>query len=122
MSEIEWFISERQRGKTTALIEWVKQGRKVNYYPGWDRIILVSSRQEADLLRGGEPETNKYGLEYHQVYYLDEWKTMWQGGVAGPITLGIDNVEFFLNRMLFNTAYSRIAVITGTGKVVNGTA
>jgi hypothetical protein len=118
MTDIQWYISDRQQGKTAALIEWVKGGNKVGYYPGWDRIILVSSRQEADLLRGGDPETNKYGLEYHQVYYYEEWKNSYKHGVQGPVVLGIDNVEFFLNRMLFNTAYSRIAMITGTGEVI----
>jgi hypothetical protein len=114
---IEWYISERQEGKTEHLIEWVKQGNKVNFYPGWDRVILVASLQEADRLRGGDPATNKYGLEYHQVYALDEWVTRYPGSVLGPVQIGVDNVEHFLNRTLFGT-YGRVAKITATGKVL----
>lgn len=117
MSNVEWFIADRQQGKTAYLINWVKGGYRVSYYPYWDRIILVSSMHEANLLRGGDPETNKYGLEYNQVYFLDEWLNRYQGGLTGPVTIGIDNIEFFLNRMLFNT-YGSVKVITATGKVV----
>jgi len=116
MSDIEWHITGRQNGKTHRLIEWVKQGRPVDYYPGWDRVILTSSKLEADDIFRRYPE-----LDSHQVYPLNTWSNRFvAGGIQGPVTLGIDNVEYFLNRMLYNTAYSRIAMITGTGECSHG--
>jgi len=115
---IQWYISARQEGKTHALVNWVKGGRKVSYWPYWDRVILVSSRREADILRRPVADETRYDLDYHQVFTVDEWKKGIQSRIRGPIVLGIDNIEYFLNRMLFNTGYSQIAMITGTGELL----
>ena len=103
---IHWYIADRQQGKTHDLITWVMGGSKVDYCPGWDRIILVSSRLEADRLR------DDVLLDRNQIFTLDEWKEA--SGIRGPVQIGIDNVEYFLNRLLFNTA-GTIARATANG-------
>jgi hypothetical protein len=117
---IEWYISERQEGKTEHLIEWVKQADKIRSYPFWNRIVLVSSIQEAiyfrrQLLTRQEWDSSPDGLEYNMVYHLDDWNDMYS--IREPVQIAIDNVEFFLNRLLFNTGGILVRA-TATGKVL----
>lgn len=80
----------RQNGKTSELIEWVKGGAEVPGYPGWSRVLLVSSLQQADLLRGldhGRP------LAYHQVFTFDEWRDRARYGRSRDVEVAVDNAE-----------------------------
>jgi hypothetical protein len=114
---IEWYISNRQEGKTQDLIDWVKQGVRTSHYPGWSRIIVVPDMEQAQRLRGGDPKTNKYGLEYHQVFYVSEWLHAY-GTLDDPIVeIGVDNVDMILARLLNNPA-GRVVRATATGKVL----
>lgn len=110
---IHWYIADRQRGKTTDLITWVKLGTPTSHYPYWTRIMLEPTMQMANQLRGGEPATNKYGLDYHQVYYLQEWLGAYRGRTPNfrNVEVGIDNVDIFLQFLL-----------EGQGKIVRATA
>lgn len=109
---LRWYIADRQQGKTTDLITWVKLGVKTTRYPYWSRIILEPNKQMADYLRGGDPATNRYGLEYHQVYYLQEWLDAYQGHDYDNVEVGIDNVDFFLRLLVWR---GKITRATATG-------
>ncbi len=116
MTEIQWYIAGRQQGKTTDLITWVKGGHKVSYYPYWDRVIITSSIQEANLIRRQLYRADSVdGLEYNMVYHWEDWKNANHGTIRGRVEIGIDNVDFFLNRMLFINTSSTIVRATATG-------
>lgn len=110
---IHWYIADRQRGKTTDLITWVKLGTPRSTYPYWSRIIIEPTMQMANQLRGGEPATNKYGLDYHQVYYLQEWVDAYRGRNSRDVEIGIDNVDIFLYLLL--NSRGKITRATATG-------
>lgn len=112
---IRWYITDRQRGKTTDLITWAKLGQKKQGWPYWTRIILEPTKAMADQLRGGEPETNKYGLEYHQVFYWEEWLSAYRGRMhlRRDLEIGIDNVDVLLGHLL--RGWGQIARVTATG-------
>lgn len=109
---IEWMIADRQEGKTRHLIEWLLEGNAVNYFPGWDRIILVSSRFEVDTLRN-DPQ-----ISHTQVFTVDEWIEVLGRKGTGPLKIAIDNVDYILNRM-FSFATGTIVKATANGKVGN---
>lgn len=104
------FISGRQEGKTTRLIDWVKQGRKTQSYPGWDRIMLVPAMADADHIRRAN---NPHGLDYRQVFCLAEYKAGKFGRL--PVEIGIDNVDLVLAALL-DTRYDRVEVATMTAE------
>lgn len=112
---IRWYIADRQRGKTEDLITWVKQGQKRSVWPYWTRIIIEPNMQMADLLRGGDPATNKYGLDYTQVFFLDEWLGAYRGNNIRGVEIGIDNVDILLGNLL--AGWGQIARATATGDI-----
>lgn len=44
-------IAGRQEGKTTQLMNWVKDGVMVAGYPGWSRVAIVPNRQRHDYVK-----------------------------------------------------------------------
>jgi len=63
-------ILHRQEGKTTQLMDWVKDGVRVEGYPGWSRVAVVIQRHRLDRLK------RQYWAEMadfdHRVYTLEE--------------------------------------------------
>lgn len=113
---IRWYIADRQRGKTEDLITWVKQGKKTKTYPYWTRIIIEPNMATADQLRGGDPATNKYGLDYQQVFSWEEWRGVYRGARSYlDIEIGIDNVDILLGDLL--QGWGQIARATATGDI-----
>lgn len=109
-------VSGRRSGKTTKTLEWVKEARRVPHYPFWDRVLIVATFHEAQVLRIGlrqeaeEQGIDESGLYYNLVYSIQEWKNAyidprWEGLVA------IDNAEFILEQIL----RQRPALVTMTG-------
>ena len=118
---IRWYIADRAQGKTTDLITWVKLGKRKQGWPYWTRIIIEPNRAMADQLRGKRRPVessrmyNKYGLDYHQVFYFDEWKDAHRGRLSGSdhLEIGLDNVDILLGYIL--GAWGQIARATATG-------
>lgn len=44
-------VLHRQEGKTTQLMDWVKDGVRVEGYPGWSRVAVVTDRRCHDRLK-----------------------------------------------------------------------
>ena len=82
----------RQAGKTHALIEWVKEGETTDSYPGWSRILLCHSLEEAQRIR------TQYDLDYRQVFAVSEWKTARMG--RKPVEIVLDNADLVLASLL----------------------
>ena len=63
-------IAGRQEGKTTKLMNWVYGGVKVQRYPGWSRVAIVSNRLRHTHLK------DEYWRQIedfdHRVYTLDD--------------------------------------------------
>lgn len=111
---MQYLIAERQEGKTTALVEWVKRGVRTSRYPGWSRVLICANMQRADLLRGGDPSDPNHptGLEYQQVFYLEEWR---KARITDPdVEIALDDADYILEEMLRKP----IALVSLTGVVV----
>jgi hypothetical protein len=73
VSELRILVAERQRGKTTALLNWVSAGHRVPHYPGWSRVLVVHTLQAATSLKG-QGWWEKLEDFDHRVYSLEEWR------------------------------------------------
>lgn len=82
----------RQAGKTYDLVQWVKQGEQTDSYPGWTRIILCHSLQEAQRIR----KTAIYNLDYRQVFAISEWHSYLQRTTVGTVEIAVDNADLVL--------------------------
>jgi hypothetical protein len=105
---MKFLVGPRASGKTTKLIEWVKEGVRTDSYPGWSRIILTHTMKEAQRLR----TYKEYGLDYRQVFFVEEWRGARQG--SSPVEVGFDNIDYIIRDIVgpFNTA----GLITATGE------
>jgi len=72
----------RQRGKTTRIVEWVKEGAQGSEFPFWDRVMLVFGDAERDRVIA------KYELNPRQVFTWDNWKNT--AGIAMSVEVAID--------------------------------
>jgi hypothetical protein len=100
---LHFYASGRRGGKTTKMVEWVRQGRKIKEYPGWSRIIVTFNESEAQRLR------EEYELDYHQVYSFRDLQGM-HGAHRANFDVGVDNADLILEEYL----RSRIDRITLT--------
>ncbi|WAL67096.1 hypothetical protein ORV05_04730 [Amycolatopsis cynarae] len=82
-------IRPRRSGKTTAAVEWVKQGRKTKSFPGWSRVMITHDARTAGLVR------SQYGLDENQVFAIDQWS---RG--ARNVEIVIDNLDLIVERIL----------------------
>ena len=78
----------RQAGKTYDLVQWVKQGEETDWYPGWSRILLCHSLEEAQRIR------RSYDLDYRQVFAVSEWKTARMA--RRDVEIAVDNADMVL--------------------------
>lgn len=99
------YANGRQSGKTYRLIQWVKNGKKTDSYPGWSRILLCHSLDEAQRIR------TQYDLDYRQVFSVSEWQRARKG--HEPVEVALDNADLVLAMLLDQ----RPAYISMTGTV-----
>ena len=85
---MEVFAWGRQAGKTYTLVEWVKEGVETDSYPGWSRVLLTHSLDEAQRLR------TRYDLDYRQVFFVGEWQRARLG--RKPVQVALDNADLVL--------------------------
>lgn len=83
----------RQGGKTYELVQWVKEGEPLDKYPGWSRVILTYTEQDAKRIR------REYDLEYHQVYAYRDLRDM-HGAHRHNFKVGVDNADLLLQQLL----------------------
>lgn len=84
-------VGTRGSGKTTDLINWVKQGHVTDVYPFWSRVLVVRYRRQADRLRCGP----RAQLDYRQVFYLEEFRYVHR--IDPRLEVAIDELEMFLS-------------------------
>lgn len=98
-------VNGRQSGKTFQVVQWLKEGVETDSYPGWSRVLLCHSIEEADRLR------KDYDLDYRQVFSVREW----QGAHLGrkPVEVALDNADLVLAHLLGQHP----SYITMTGRV-----
>lgn len=94
-------VGGRRQGKTTQLLEWLREAKATNSYPYWDRVLLVHSTRRAqdlriDLRREAEAKgVANSGLYYNLVYSFEEWKKACLG--TGPVDIAVDDLDFLLS-------------------------
>jgi len=103
---MEVFARGRQAGKTYTLVEWVKEGVETDSYPGWSRVLLTHSLDEAQRLR------TRYELDYRQVFFVGEWQRARLG--RKPVQVALDNADL----VLMNVLGQMPSQITVTGRSI----
>lgn len=96
----------RQAGKTHALIQWVKEGVETDSYPGWSRVLLTHSLEDAQRLR------TQGDLDYRQVFSVSEWRTARIG--RKPVEVAADNADLLLSIYLGQTP--TLIALTGSAE------
>lgn len=94
-------VAGRRQGKTTQLLEWLKEAKRTDSYPFWDRVLLVHTTREAQRLRidlrteAEEKGIEDSGLYYNLVYSYEEWKGAYLG--VCPVDIAVDNLDFLIS-------------------------
>jgi hypothetical protein len=101
---MEIIVRPRQTGKTFEMVKWVLAGRETHSYPGWSRVILTPTLDQADYIRKQYP-----ALEYHQVYSWREWRERFPGREF--VEVAVDNAD----EVLAQAIGQRAAVASFTG-------
>lgn len=99
-------VRGRRGGKTHRMVQWVLEGVKTGSYPFWNRVLVVSTINEADYLRRTWPE-----LDYRQVFSWDEWRKARLGAL--PVEVAVDNADQVLAGVLGQS----VSAISVTGSV-----
>lgn len=86
----------RRSGKTTKLALWVKEGERTDSYPGWNRVMLVPTAQEALHVR------QQYKLDSHQIFSFDEWRTAYARAFPADarIEVAVDRAETLIHDLV----------------------
>jgi hypothetical protein len=79
------WLSGRRAGKTTKLAEWVKEGKRIQAYPYWDRVILTANTAQAKWLR------EHFKLDHRQVFVIVDWRGA--QGLHKDVQVSIDNID-----------------------------
>lgn len=94
-------VAGRRKGKTTHLLAWLKEAKRTNSYPFWDRVLLVHSIRRAqdlriDLRREAEAAgVEDSGVYYNLVYSFEEWKKARLG--HAPVDIAVDDLDFLVS-------------------------
>lgn len=99
-------VRPRQAGKTYGLVQWVLAGEETDSYPGWSRVLLCQTFEQANRIRQLYP-----ALDYRQVFSFHEWT--WTRLGARPVEVVVDNADQILESILGQ----RIEMVSMTGKV-----
>lgn len=54
-----WVVGERYEGRTTALVRWLCEGRPIDGWPGWSRLLIVATDQRVLQVHHDHPELNR---------------------------------------------------------------
>jgi len=109
---MEVLVTDRQRGKTTALMGWVKGGHKTRRYPHWSRIVVIPTMGMLEQIKRDWWE--KIEDFDHRVYHLDEIRN--NLSFNNPdLEIRFDDMDFVLQKLF---PFSRIGGFTMTGKIL----
>lgn len=97
MQVLNW---PKRAGKTTKLALWVKEGERTDSYPGWTRIMLVPTIQEAVHVR------NQFKLDPHQIFSYEEWRKAYHAAFQGEahIEVAVDRAETLIHDLVMSRA------------------
>lgn len=100
-------VAGRRQGRTTQLLKWLKEAKRTNSYPFWDRVMLVhtidrAQRLRIDLRREAEAKgVADSGVYYNLVYSFEEWKRARIG--HHPVDIAVDDIDFLLGNYFGQT-------------------
>lgn len=101
-------VGGRQAGKTHRLVEWVREGQRIEQWPGYSRVLLAIDVREALRLR------DEYNLDPRQITSVEDWRTRAGHVLDHQVEVAIDNLDIWLENML----RQRIAVVSATGTMI----
>jgi hypothetical protein len=115
-----YFGEGRGAGRTTALLEWVLEGRRCPGYPGWTRVMVVPTIQRELQLRKEIPQL--VGLSFqafedwsHRVFAFEDWQH--SANVSPPTQVMIDGLEDVLPGLGWNAPGSLVGFAINTDTV-----
>lgn len=108
VNRIEFQIGDRKTGKTTLLLEWMKEAPE-----GERRVMVCATQAMADV---AYKRSKEMGLGFDRKQFTS-YETIRRGYLRGwkDVVLGIDNIELMLSRLFDGYPVGRV---TATGKDV----
>jgi hypothetical protein len=107
---------EQHQGKTTLATTWLMNGRKIDTYPGWSRILVCAQREAVVPTTTGLP----MGPWKKCVFSVDDLRSATRGAIqAGTVEVAVDDVEVLIYEAL--RANIVPALITLTGRTIQPT-
>ena len=98
----EFIISDRQEGKTSQLIQWLKAEPDDR-----TRILVCMNTSERDRIREKYPDVDMNRIIVFSPFWYEGWDT-------SEFEIAIDNAEILLSHVLGGV---NVAVVTATGMV-----
>lgn len=101
---MRFVIGGRQAGKTIALLDWVRAGRRRATYPFWSRVIVTATEREASRLR------KEGGLEFRQVFSFADWRLAHR--TQADVEIAVDDIDLLLRHLIGD-----VQVASATGQI-----
>lgn len=121
------FVSGRQGGKTKALIEWMLQGKPIDHYPYWSRVIICPTKESVVYMTNRLWQATRHMGDVREVYdirkavwSLNDLTTSKKHHGTRDLEFGVDDAELVIAQILNQP----LSFITLTGELVhneNGT-
>lgn len=114
-------VTGRQGGKTTAMIQWFLNGRPIDTYPYWSRVILCPTHEQVVYVTNKVREATASFDENNQstwdirkaIWSLEDLNSVKKHHGTRDIEIGVDNMELIIEDILNGP----ISFATMTGKL-----
>ena len=114
-------VTGRQGGKTTAMIQWLLNGKPIDKYPYWSRVILCPTHEQVVYVTKRVHEVTALLDEDDQstwdirkaIWSLEDLNSVRKHHGTRDIEVGVDNMELIVENILNGP----IAFTTMTGKL-----
>jgi len=98
--DVQVLLAKRREGRTTELLRWLTNGRRISSYPGWSRILVCAHEQAVvDLTRHAGPVRDNPWRKC--IFTINDLESATRGAIRpGTVEYAIDDAEQLLWRML----------------------
>lgn len=105
----------KHQGKTMLATEWLMNGRVIDTYPGWSRVLVCTTRDAVVHTTYSLP----MGPWRKCVFSVDDLRSATRGAIVpGTVEVGVDDVEPLILQALRAGAGVTVSLVTMTGHVI----
>lgn len=110
MSDLKIIALDSGQGKTTLATAWLMNGRKIDTYPGWSRVLVCMNRKAV-------PDTTysmPIGPWRKCVFSVDDLRSAMRGAIQpGTVEVAVDDVELLIAEALHANVMPSLVTLTG---------